>query len=131
VQMGEVANVVNEQRTAGAARFRPALDARGEHKVVDDQLAAAIEQIEQGRLAVRALEDVLLLDPDHREPASLCGKRVARSGEFLLLGQQFLAGCKPLVWGHYLRKIPLAFRHDDFSFDSDRVLVAITCPLLA
>src|SRR5215216_2555194 len=91
-----------------------------------DELAAPLEEVEQAGLAVRTLEDVLLLDPDHRQPAPFGVQRVPLPGEFLLLGQQFLAGSEPLVSGHYMRKIPLAFCHDDLSFDSDRVLAAIT-----
>jgi hypothetical protein len=44
VQMGKVADLVDEHRTAAAAHRRPAVDPRGEHEVVDDQLAAPVEQ---------------------------------------------------------------------------------------
>src|SRR3954469_4696121 len=76
-----------------------------EHEVADNELATPLKQVEQAGLPVRTLEDVLLLDPDHRQPAALSVQFVPLPGEFFLPGQQFLAGSKPLVSGHYLRKI--------------------------
>ena len=83
--MGEMADVVDEERTTGTTRGRPAVDPRSEHEVVDDELAATIEQIEQARPAVRAFEPVVLVDPHHRQPAALCGQRVSRTGRCLFL----------------------------------------------
>jgi hypothetical protein len=96
VQVGEVADVVDEHRTAVAARRRPAVDAGREHEVVEDALAATREEIEQTGLAVRALEDVGLVDRDHRLPAALGGERVSRPGRFLLLGEELLVSHLPL-----------------------------------
>jgi len=67
-----------------------------EHEMPDDQLTPATEQIEQGRLSLWALEEVFLLDPHHRQPASLGIERVPLPGEFLFLGQECLAGGEPL-----------------------------------
>ena len=61
------------------------------------QLAAAFEQIEQAHLAVRAVEDVVLLDLDHRLPAALRGERVARLHVRLLLGEQGVVGDLPFL----------------------------------
>jgi len=72
--------------------------------VADDELPAPLEQVEQASLAVRTLEDVLLLDPDHRQPAALGVQLVLPPGELLLPGQQLLAGSKPLVSRHDFRK---------------------------
>jgi len=63
----------------------------------DDELAAAVEEVEQTGLAVRALEDVVLVDLDHRQSAALRVERVASPGELLLLGQELLAGSQPFV----------------------------------
>jgi hypothetical protein len=41
--------------------------------MVDDQLAPAVEQIEQTGCAIRTLELVVLLDLDNRQPAALRG----------------------------------------------------------
>jgi hypothetical protein len=53
--------------------------------------------IEQARPAVRALEDVVLFDLDHRQPPALGVQRVARPGGRLLLDEQLLASDQPLV----------------------------------
>jgi hypothetical protein len=97
--------LVDEHRTAGAARRRPALDAGGEHEVVEDELAASSEQIEQARLAVGAVEDIVLVDLDHGEPAALGGQRVSRPGGFLFLDEQAFARDPPLVRRHDRRKL--------------------------
>jgi hypothetical protein len=90
--MGEVADLVDDHRAAVAALVLVGT----EHEVVDDQLASALEQIEQARLAVRALEDVVLLDPDPREPPALCSQRISSMSSFLFLGEQLFVGCLPL-----------------------------------
>src|SRR5262249_944954 len=66
----------------------------------DDQLAAAVEEIEQARRAVRAFKAVRLLHSQPRHAAPLCGERVTGSCQFLLLDQQLLAGCLPLLRRH-------------------------------
>ena len=56
------------------------------HEVIDDELKAVLEQIEQTRLAIGAFEDVVLLDPDHREPAATNEQASAgRSGAYFFL----------------------------------------------
>src|SRR6202047_5577345 len=102
--MGEVADLVDKERTAGAARLRPALDNRCKHEVVNDQLAAPLEHIEQIRLAVRPLEQIVLSDLAHREPASLRSQRVSRTGSCFFFDQQVIAsgmapGGRPQSWG--------------------------------
>jgi hypothetical protein len=69
-----------------------------EHEVVDEQLSAALEQIEQGRLAVRALEDVGLVDENPRQPAAVGGERIACARGFLFPGEQLVASRLPLVF---------------------------------
>ena len=92
--MGEVADVVDDHRTAVAA-FVPG---RTEHEVVQDQLSASFEQIEQAGLAVRALEDVILLDPDHGQPPALGSERIPRPCRLLFLGEQLVSQNLPLAW---------------------------------
>ncbi len=67
--------------------------------MADDELAPSVEEVEQGGLAVGALEDVLLLDLDHGELAALGDERVAAPGELLLLGEELLAVAQPFVLG--------------------------------
>src|ERR1051326_9452365 len=59
-QMHDAAvEMAGEIRAARAAGF----PARTEHKVIDDQLALAAEQVGQGFLAVRTIEYIMLVDP--------------------------------------------------------------------
>ena len=55
-------------------------DAGLEEGAVDDQLAAAVEQVEQARLAVGPVERVVLLHRQPRHPPALGGQRVAARG---------------------------------------------------
>ena len=90
-------DLVGDQRAAGAAALGPAVHAGLEEEAVDDQLAAAVEQVEQARRAVRALEAVVLLHRHPRHPPPLGGQRIAGAGQLLLLDQQLLAGGLPLL----------------------------------
>jgi hypothetical protein len=69
--------------------------------VADDQLVAAVEQIDQPHLAVGTLEAIVLLNRHHRQPAPRRRELVAGAGQLLLLRQQPPA-----------RGLPLGFRHD-------------------
>ena len=86
-----MADLVDEHRAADAAHVL----VRSEHEVVEEQLPAPLEEIEQRRLAVRPVEDVVLVDPHPRKPAALGGERVARTGGFLLLGEERVPRCLP------------------------------------
>jgi hypothetical protein len=121
VQMREVADVVDRERPARAAlvpRF-PGLSgrscARVEDEVIHAELTVAVEQIEQARIVVRALEYVLLVDLDHRQPATFSVQRVPVTREFLLLGEQLLARNKLFVSRYDFRMFHVALCHDDFS----------------
>jgi hypothetical protein len=105
VEKGKVADVVDDHRTAVAARRRPAVNSGGKHEVVQDELASAIEEIQQARLAVRAVEDVVLVDLNHGQPTALGGQGVTRPGGLLFPGEQVLADCLPLGWRNDRRKI--------------------------
>jgi hypothetical protein len=56
---------------------------------------------ERGR-SLRAVKDVLLLDPDHGQPAPPGVERVTPAGLFLLLGEQSQPGLQPLFARHKL-----------------------------
>src|SRR6266545_5416329 len=58
IGVGEVADLVDEHRAAVAANVM----VRAEHEVVEEQLPAALEEVEQRGLARRPIEDVVLLD---------------------------------------------------------------------
>ncbi len=90
-----MADLVDEHRAPVAAfvLIRP------EHEVIEEQLPAPLEQVEQPSLAVRPVEDVVLLDLEPRQPAALGGERVSCPGDFLFLGKERLTGCLPLRRG--------------------------------
>ena len=62
---------------AGGAARAAVLPVRVEHEVVDDQLGATLEQVDEARRPVRPVEHVVLLDLDHRQLAALDVERVA------------------------------------------------------
>jgi hypothetical protein len=73
------------------------LVAGAEHEVVDQQMAAVVEQLGQGRWAVVGVEAVGLVDRDPGQLAALAGQLVADPGVDLLALQQLLAGGLPLL----------------------------------
>ena len=107
-----MAHLVGHERAAGAAALGPLGHAGLEEEAVDDQLAAAVEQVVQARGSVRPLEAVLLLHRQPRHPAPLGGQGVAGAGELLLLHEQGLACGGPLLgrddrWGVHRRVLLL------------------------
>jgi hypothetical protein len=88
-----VADAVGQER----ARLAALIPVRVEHEVVDQQLTAVLEQAGQAGLAVRALEDVFLVNLDHRQVAPPGVQRVSLPGEFLLLRQHLPTGGQPLI----------------------------------
>jgi hypothetical protein len=98
--MGDVGDLIGHQGAAAARVVGPAEHARLEEGAVDDQLATALEQVEQARRALRPVELVLLLHRQPRHPPALCGQRVPGVGQLLLLHEQLLARGLPLLRGH-------------------------------
>jgi hypothetical protein len=92
VDIGAI-EMIGQIRTAWAAR----LPARAVHEVIDDELALAAEQIGEGFLAARPVENIGLLDLYPRQLAPLFAERIALSGEFLFRGEQRLARLQPLL----------------------------------
>src|SRR5205823_4167816 len=88
-----VVEVVGPERTVRAAR----LPLRQEHEVIDDELTAAVEEIGQRLLSVRAVEKVVLLHTLPRQLAAAAAQLIALPREFLFLRQQLLARGDPLV----------------------------------
>src|ERR1700722_11997987 len=84
-------NVVRPERAAVTA-FLPV---GTEHEVLNDQLAAAGEQVAEGFPSVWPIENVRLLRSHPRQLASLTGKFIAGPGLFFLLDQKRLAGAQP------------------------------------
>src|SRR5262249_27642951 len=89
----EAIETVGPERAALAGR----LPARVEHEMLDDQLVMAAEQIRQRLLAVRPVENILLIHPLPGQLAALAAELVAQPGELLLLGEEALARLGPFV----------------------------------
>ena len=98
--MGEVRDLVGHHRAADAGVLGPAVHAGLEERAVDDQLTAAVEQVEQARLALGPVELVLLLHRQPRHPPTLGGQRVTGARQLLLLHEQLLARSLPLLGRH-------------------------------
>src|SRR5205823_11306970 len=75
--------------------------ARAEHEMINNQLAASLEQIGQRLFSVWSVEEILFLDLDHRQFAPRRIKGVALATELLFSRQQILP-----------RDQPLSFRYD-------------------
>src|SRR5438105_1719684 len=86
-------DMVDFERAADAAL----LPAGTEHEMLDDQLAAAVEQVGERLLALRTIEHIGLFDLDPWQVAPLRAQLVAQTGEFLFLGQMRLARGQPLL----------------------------------
>jgi hypothetical protein len=113
VQVLQRADVVHRERAGGAARF----GVGAEHEVVDEQLAATLEQIERPDLPVGSVEAVVLSDLDHRQRAPSGADHIVVAGELLLTREQFSTRLEPLLtgddlWviGHVAAPCPLGTR---------------------
>lgn len=84
-------DVVGEEGAALAA-FCPA---GAEHEVVDDQLAAAAEQVGEAQFAVGTLEAVGFVDFYPGQGAAFGAEFVSFTGEGFFVGQVFAAGGEP------------------------------------
>src|SRR5262249_36935311 len=68
-------------------------------------LTAAVEEVEQARLALGPLELILFLHGEPRHPPTFGGQRVTGAGQSLLLHEKLLA-----------RRLPLLRRYDKGGF---------------
>src|SRR5215472_16955135 len=103
--MGWVSYLVSQHRAANASVLGPAVYAGLEECAVNNQLVAAVEQIEQACFAVGAVELVLLLDRQPRHPPALGSQCIPGAGQLLLLHKKLLS-----------RRLPLLRRHNVWRF---------------
>src|SRR5918993_4078171 len=97
-QVQQVAQLVGVHRAAGTAALRVDVHVRIHEEPVDDELPAAVEELEQRRVpAAGRGEAIVLLHADHRHAPALGGHGVARAGVRLLLDEQRLARGAPLL----------------------------------
>src|SRR5215472_15633365 len=99
---GDAVEVVHPERANVAGRFRRPrrMGPRRvgmEHRVIDDELAASLEEFTECPRPVLALEGVLLFHELPGEIAPLSAKLVAHPGELFLLRQMLLPCREPLV----------------------------------
>src|SRR5258708_32101211 len=88
--------VVRPERATRASLFR----FRTKHEVIDDQLRSSRKKVGQGLLAVRSLENVLLVHSLPRQFAPLLTKLVTQSSKFLFLCQKMRPTPGPLLLRH-------------------------------
>lgn len=103
--MGEIADLIGPERAAAAGMLGPAEHAGLVEGAVDDQLAPALEQVEQADLARGPLEGIGLL---HRHPGhapALGGEGVTGPHLGLFLDEQLLAGRLPFLRRHDWRRL--------------------------
>src|ERR1700736_3757981 len=99
--MGQMGDLIGAQGAAATGVLGPAEYPGLEEGAIDDQLAAALEQIEQAYLALGSVEHVLLVHSQPRHPPAFGRQRVTGAGQCLLLHEELLA-----------RSLPLLLRHD-------------------
>src|SRR5580704_4952210 len=110
VQMGQVRDLIGAQGAAAAGVLGPAEHSGLEEGAIDDQLLAALEQVEQANLALGRIKFVRFLDSHPRHPPAFGGQRVTRAGQGLLLHEELLVCSLPFLrrhdWGCVYREMP-------------------------
>ena len=113
--MGQVGDLIGAQGAAAAGVLRPAEHPGLEEGAIDDQLPAALEQVEQAYLALGPLELVRLFDGHPRHPPAFGGHGVAGAASRPspsrasagarppspagdTIGGVRMAGCSPFLW---------------------------------
>src|SRR6476620_5571296 len=87
------------EKGAARAAFAPI---RTEHEVIDDQLAASVEEIAENLLPRRRVEDIVLFEFDPGQCAPLSAELIAGLGERLLVCEMRLPRRDPFVAGYDL-----------------------------
>jgi hypothetical protein len=98
--MGQVGDLIGDHGAAAARVLRPAEDPGLEEGPINDQLPAALEEVEQASLALGPIEFVRLLDGHPRHPSAFGGQGVTSVGQGLLLHEKLLVRGCPLLRRH-------------------------------
>src|SRR2546425_5935008 len=88
IQMGQVGDLIGAQGAAAAGVLGPAEHSGLEEGAVDNQLKAALEQVEQANLTLGAVELVLLLHRHPRHPSTRRCQRITGAGQTILLHEE-------------------------------------------
>src|SRR2546426_6668407 len=115
-------DMIGQERAAPAALLPP----RTEHEMIDDQLAASLEEVSERLLALRPVEHIRFFDLDPGQVAPLGTQLIAQPGEFLLLDQELLARGEPLV-----SRYDSVVLHDSISFPHSASLEFVTAIRIA
>src|SRR6185369_2495004 len=118
--MRQMADLIGAKRAAPAGVVGPAKHPGLEKGAIDDQLPAALEQVEQGNLAPGPVEFVGLLHWYPGHPSPLGGQGITGARECLLLQKQ------PLP-----RFLPVLLRHHRGRFDRDLPFQVLRVSLVA
>src|SRR5207244_10867935 len=97
VEMGGVSDLIGHHRAANAGMFGPAVYARFEEGAVDDQLTAAVEQVEQARLTFGPVELIFRLNGHPRHLPTFGSQRVTGASQLFLPHEKLLSGNLPLL----------------------------------
>ena len=102
--MGQVGDLIGAEGTAAAGVLGPAEHPGFKEGAVDDQLAAALEQVKQACLAVGTFKFVRFLDGHPRHPPPFGGQGVPGPHMGLFLHEHLLARHVPCLrrndrWG--------------------------------
>src|SRR5438445_945169 len=103
--MGQVGDLIGAKGAAAAGMLGPAEHPGLKERAIDDQLRAALEQVEQANLTPRPFELVLLLHRHPRHPSTLGCQRITGAGQSLLLLEELLPGSLPLLLRHDRRRL--------------------------
>src|SRR5271155_2287092 len=95
--VGEVGDLIGPQGAAAAGMLGPTEHPGLEEGAVYDELTAALEQVDEARLAARANELIRVLHGHPRPPPTLGGQRVTGSEHGLLFRQELLASSVPVL----------------------------------
>src|SRR6202047_4650362 len=108
--MRQVRDLIGAQGAAAAGMLGPAEHPGLEEGAIEDQLTAALEQIEQAYLALGSVELVLLVHSHPWHPPAFGCQCVTGAGQGLLLHEELLAPSLPLLlrhdWGCVHREMP-------------------------
>src|SRR5690242_8161417 len=124
--MREMRDLIGAEGTPAAGVLGPAEYTGLEEGTVDDQLTAALEQVEQAYPAPGSVELILLVHSQPWHPPSFGGQRVTRAGEGLFLDQQLLARSLPLLLRHDRWRL-----HRETPFAAFLVSLVISCHLIS
>src|SRR5262245_34681648 len=98
--MSQVGDLIGDHGASAAGMLGPAEYPGLEEGAIDDQLPAALEQVEQANLTPGSVELVLLLHLHPRNPSTLRGQRIAGASQGLLLHEELLPRSFPLLRRH-------------------------------